>query len=75
MYVACKVNIGKLRLAISSVYFEPLTPITLSDFSRMRRKLGKTFAVVGDFNTHNPHWGSDRCDIFVGIGSPTQLKI
>lgn len=62
-YVACKVNIGKVCIVIASVYFEPLTLITLTEFSRMIRKLGKTFVGAGDFNAHNPLWGSDRCDI------------
>ena len=45
-------------LTICSIYLPPSTPISLPHLNQLILQLPKPFLLLGDFNGHNPLWGS-----------------
>ena len=59
--VAVRVTLHK-PVTICSVYIPPLYKPSLAQFHRLVEQLPRPFFLVGDFNAHNPLWGSTRMD-------------
>ena len=59
--VAARISFGKTVTACN-IYFPPSVPVRGADLYHLFEQLPRPFIVVGDFNGHNPLWGSDHCD-------------
>lgn len=57
---AITVRMRSTDTTVASVYVRPTRPWDASAVRRLRAGLGPDVVVCGDFNTHNPAWGSPR---------------
>ncbi|KAM7298788.1 hypothetical protein ISCGN_019357 [Ixodes scapularis] len=49
-------------ISICSLYIPPSSSLTLTDLERLADQLPEPYVLLGDFNAHNPLWGSQRVD-------------
>lgn len=55
--IAVQISV-KTLVTICSIYLPPNTTIQQTDLDRLCDQLPSPFILCGDFNGHNPHWGS-----------------
>ena len=58
--VAARITLGKTVTVCSM--FPSAVPVRGADLYHLFRQLPRPFIVLGDFNGHNPFWGSVHCD-------------
>ena len=56
--VACRVTLNR-PITVCSIYIPPDTNLHLGDLNNLIDQLPTPFYIMGDFNAHNPIWGSD----------------
>ena len=49
-------------MTVCNIYLPQSVPVRGADLYHLFEQLPRPFIVVGDFNSHNPLWGSDHCD-------------
>lgn len=59
--VATRVLVDRL-ITIVSLYLPPQVPLHIHELEGLIDQLREPFLILGDFNAHNPMWGSDRLD-------------
>ena len=59
--VAVRILANRL-ITLVSLYLPPDVPIDFYDLQDLLNQLPKPFLILGDFNAHNPLWGSARLD-------------
>lgn len=59
--VAVRILADRL-ITLVSLYLPPDVPIDFYDLQDLLNQLPKPFLILGDFNAHNPLWGSARLD-------------
>ena len=59
--VAARISFGK-TVTVCNIYLPPSVPVRGADLYHLFEQLPRPFIVVGDFNGHNPLWGSDHCE-------------
>ena len=57
--VAIRVILDR-EVTVCSLYLPPNDPFLLSDIQNLIDELPTPFLILGDFNAHNPLWGSDK---------------
>ncbi|KAF4520292.1 hypothetical protein B566_EDAN004351, partial [Ephemera danica] len=50
------------KICICNVYLPPGTPFPTTEFKNLINQLPSPFIIFGDFNAHNPIWGSNHTD-------------
>jgi len=50
-------------ITLCSIYIPPSEVITTQELDKLVAQLPTPFILMGDFNSHNPLWGEDRCDV------------
>ena len=58
---ACRVTL-KRPITVCSLYLPPDSNLHINDLHNLVKQLPKPFYIVGDFNAHNPLWGSETTD-------------
>ena len=58
--VAGRISFGK-TVTVCNIYLPPSVPVKGTDLYHHFEQNPRPFIVVGDFNGHNPMWGSDHC--------------
>ena len=72
--VACRVTANR-PLTICSIYIPELN-LNIKDLYNLERQLPRPFIILGDFNAHNPIWGSNTDPITPkgNLKTPTGLR-
>ena len=60
--VACSIRIGRMRVAVCSLYLPPNEQFQLSDLEALIIQLPQPFVICSDANSKHFIWGADRCD-------------
>ena len=60
--VAVRVNLLQFFVTVCSVYLPPSDEVRSTDLENLLDQLPQPFLLLGDFNAHNPIWGSLRQD-------------
>ena len=59
--IAVRMSLEK-SFTLCSIYLPPSVPVAYSDLTDLLEQLPSPVILVGDFNAHNPLWGSSRTD-------------
>ena len=54
---------GKRKITICSIYLPPRDQVTEEDMKDLLEQLPAPMILLGDFNAHNPLWGSEKISI------------
>ena len=49
-------------MTFCNLYIPPSSALCLRDLTHLETQFPKTFAIVGDFNSHNYLWGGNKID-------------
>lgn len=60
--VAVRITLHRV-ITLCSIYIPPSEVITTQELDKLVAQLPTPFILMGDFNSHNPLWGEDRCDV------------
>lgn len=58
--IATTLTVANLELTFCSIYLPPDQKVSENQLKNVTRQLPKPFLLCGDFNSHNPLWGSDK---------------
>ena len=56
--IAVSITIGKKAYSICSIYIPPSNSLKIEDLNNLKNQLPSPVIFLGDFNAHNPLWGS-----------------
>jgi len=77
------------EITLCNIYLPNQTNFNHTDLNNIINQLPKPFILTGDFNSHSPHWGSEKIDqrgksiekvleddniILLNTGAPTRLN-
>lgn len=60
--IAARIILKTGQITICNVYLPNSKPLSLEKLSDLIKQLPKPFIILGDFNSHNPLWGSKKSD-------------
>lgn len=60
--IAVQTNIGQHSLNICNIYIPDSTPLIYDEIKDIIKQLPKPYIIIGDFNSRNTLWGSNKID-------------